>query len=465
MQMGKYHKAILVSILACSFALTACQSAPEDDIVVNKNDGVLESAIHESANGSDGETKTPEMYTDTFDTASATIKGKINANVSYPAGDMPVIRVKPRDITVDEAKHWAEALFEGNTAYEPKNIRTKAEIEERILSLKEAMSDKEKFYEERGGVEVWDMYENMIANLEKAYETAPETYTRKETDWTFHDYDYYDIYASETSPSENTEVYDLSKTKVLEMETDATALNGHQGYIRVSNRDEDDFRLHNIVFYLKDSDNIDALPDSNMTEDEAMAMADEVRLKLNLPDWEIDSSWGDSDRYTFIYTPVYNNVAAMFPGRGTGVNADNKDDAYAANYYYESLEIVIYKGLLTEVRWESPVEIVDSENDNVAVMELEEVVSAFKSYMQSKYTDSVLKKQGIEDPNAKIVVTDINCRLMRVKIKDNSNEFYMLPAWEFKGEVQVGESYKMDLGVLALINGLDGSVIDVALGY
>lgn len=60
MQMGKYHKAILVSILMCSFALTACQSAPEDDIVVNKNDGVLESAIHESANGSDGETKTPE---------------------------------------------------------------------------------------------------------------------------------------------------------------------------------------------------------------------------------------------------------------------------------------------------------------------------------------------------------------------------------------------------------------------
>lgn len=465
MQMGKYHKAILVSILACSFALTACQSAPEDDIVVNKNDGVLESAIHESADGSDGETKAPEMYTDTFDTASATIKGEINAKVSYPAEDMPVLRVKPRDITVDEAKHWAEVLFEGNTAYEPKNIRTKAEIEERILSLKEEMSDKEKFYEEHGGVEVWDMYENMIANLEKAYETAPETYTRKETDWTFHDYDYYDIYASETSSSENTGVYDLSKTKVLQMETDVTALNGHQGYIEVSNRDEDDFRFHNIIFYLQDFDNIDALPDSDITEDEAMAMADEVRLKLNLPDWKIASSWGDNDRYTFIYAPVYNNVAAVWPGRSAGVDVDNKDDAYAANYYYESLEIEIYKGLLTSVGWQSPVEVIDSENDNVAVMELDEVVASFKSYMQSKYTDSVLKKQGIEDPNAKIVITGINCKLMRVKIKDNSDEFYMLPAWEFIGEVQVGESYKMELGVIALINGLDGSVIDVSLGY
>lgn len=463
MQMGKYHKAILVSILMCSFALTACQSAPEDDIVVNKNDGVLENAIHESADGSDGETKTPEMYTDTFDTASATIKGEINANVSYPAEDMPVLRVKPRDITVDEAKHWAEVLFEGNTAYEPKNVKTKSEIEEQILSYREAMSDKEKFYAEHG--DVWEYYEQMITDLEKAYETAPETYERKETDWTFHDYSYYDAEASIFSHDTSGEIYDLSKTKVLEMETDATTLNGHQGYIGVSNRDEDDFRLHNIVFYLKDFDNIDALPDSNMTEDEAMAMADEVRLKLNLPDWEIDSSGGDNDRYTFIYTPVYNNVAAVLPGRNAGVNADNKDDAYAANYYYESLEIEIYKGLLTGVSWQSPVEVVDSENDNVAVMELEEVVSAFKSYMQSKYTDSVLKKQGIEDPNAKIVVTDINCRLMRVKIKDNSNEFYMLPAWEFKGEVQVGESYKMDLGVLALINGLDGSVIDVALGY
>lgn len=459
----RYYGILLSSILACSFALTACQAAPEDDIVVNKNDGVLESAIHESADASDGETKAPEMYTDTFDTASATIKGEINAKVSYPAGDMPVLRVKPRDITVDEVKHWAEVLFEGNTAYEPKNVKTKSEIEEQILSYREAMSDKEKFYAEYG--DVWEYYEKMITDLEKAYETAPETYERKETDWTFHDYGYYDADASIFSYDTSGEIYDLSKTKELEIETDATALNGHQGYIGVSNRDEDDFRYHNIIFYLKDFDNIDTLPDSDITEEKAMAMADEVRLKLNLSDWEIDSSWGDNDRYTFIYTPVYNNVAAVLPGRGVGVDADNKDDVYAANYYYESLEIEIYKGLLTEVNLQSPVEVIDSENDNVAVMELEEVVSSFKSYMQSKYTDSVLKKQGIEDSRAKIVVTDINCRLMRVKIKDNSDEFYMLPAWEFKGEVQVGESYKMDLDVIALINGLDGSVIDVYLGY
>ena len=445
------------ALLSAAFVLTACQQNPSDDIVVNKNEGVLEEAIKQKNSEPVEAGQVPENYTDTFEMAAKDVACTINAKVEYPGKEMPVLRAKPRDITVEEVKRWAEVLFEGNTAYEPKRERTKAEIEEQILSYREAMSDKEKFYAEKG--DVWDAYENKIKALEKDYETAPDTYETKKTDWTFHDWYYYDIDATESLMYE--QKFDLSKTKQLSMETQEGALNKKQGYIVAYNRDEQDFRLHSLWFYYKDEQIFDTMADSGTTYDEALIMADDVKKQLGFEDWVLCENYeGDSDNFMFMFAPVYNDIETFV----YSVDAITSDDDYASKYYYESLEINVDKGEVSAVVWQSPVEVVAEENSNVKTISFGDALASFKNHVKSEYTASKLEFMGLDGKDIKITVDEIRCGLTRIKIKDNSDEFYMIPAWEFRGKVEQNDTYSGDI-ILATINGVDGSVIDTYLGY
>lgn len=452
------YKIIICGLLSLSLGLTGCQQSPDEDIVVNKNEGVLEDAIK---NNKEENTKSdvPDTYQDSFEMASKAVTGEIDAKVEAPDINMPVLRVKPRDITVEEVKKWVDILFEGNQAYEPKNIRTKSEIEEEILKFKQAMADEEKFYAEKG--DAWDVYENKIAALEKDYETAPDTYVRKETDWTFHNSNYYDIDATEQEANAGEQLYDLNKTMSLYMETEKGVLNGHQGYIMANNRNEDDFKLHNLWFYYKDEMDILDLPESDTSHDEALSMAEDIKAKLGFEDWQLcQDSNGEGDRYFFRFAPVYNGIEAFSPK----ILSITSEDDYAAKYYYESLEVEITRGKVQAVIWESPVEITAEENDNVATISFEKAIELFKNHVQSEYTDSKLSSMGMSSSDGKIVVNEIRLGMMRIKIKDNSDEFYMVPAWNFKGEAY-WDGMAMGIYDLATINAVDGSVIDVGLGY
>ena len=64
----------------------------------------------------------------------------------------------------------------------------------------------------------------------------------------------------------------------------------------------------------------------------------------------------------------------------------------------------------------------------------------------------------------KIIVDDIFCQLIRVKIKDESDDFYMVPTWAFSGRAE-SEDMKMTLGVLVTINGITGEIINSEVGY
>ena len=135
---------LCVLFFGLSFCISGCGSLTSD----TKESKNQITAKTESSNS----TELPEIYTDSFITADDNVTGEIKADVTYPDSAMPVLRVQPKEITVAEVKQWADILFEKNIAYEPKRIRTKQEIEERIDQLEESMEDKEVFYAEKGDV-------------------------------------------------------------------------------------------------------------------------------------------------------------------------------------------------------------------------------------------------------------------------------------------------------------------------
>ena len=85
--------------------------------------------------------------------------------------------------------------------------------------------------------------------------------------------------------------------------------------------------------------------------------------------------------------------------------------------------------------------------------------------MQTKYTKNALIEGGeAAKEDVEIQVNHIVQGLFRIKEKGNEEEFLMVPAWAFKGEWYMnGES--MGEQDFCVINAIDGSTIDVALGY
>lgn len=102
----------------------------------------------------------------------------MDASVTGLEENKPVVRVKPHLITEEEAKRWADVLFEGATAYEP-GEKSKTEIEDRILQLKERISDQDKLLEDYGSQEEADRIkkelEEEIKEYEKQYASASDT--------------------------------------------------------------------------------------------------------------------------------------------------------------------------------------------------------------------------------------------------------------------------------------------------
>jgi len=475
MKFRKLISKFLSILFLCLFLLQGCQESPEEDIVVNKNEGIMENAIAQSENAEKKENNIPETYTDNFMTASNDLEIIVDADVTAVEEPLPVVRVRPHEITSDELKLWADVLFEGKTAYEPVVMLTKAEIEQEILWRKQKINDKDALIEEHYGNEaeadsLIEYYESQISGYEKDYETAPETYEKKESDWTFHPWSYYNTDASHWEGSD--EAAQLDKTVVFKANVDN--LNGHKATIDAYNRTEEDYRMHSLWFYYLDEEAMGDIPYKELSQEEVIEIANKIRSELGLTEWELwdvkESTTDNESAYRLTYSSIYEGVQTLL---GSTINLQS-DDLYAANFYYELLEISVINGIVRNVELTSPMEVVDVENSNVEVISFEKAYDLFKNQLQSEYSKSVFMEGDIgenselktllENAEFKIKVTSIQQGLFRVKVKDSSGEFMMIPAWAFAGTTYM-DGEELTSGNLVVINAVDGSTINTDLGY
>lgn len=460
---------LLAMMISVTFMFQGCQANPDSDVVVNKNEGVLEQAIQETAEGEKEDVVSE--YIDSFDTQTDGITVTVDAQVTAVDGFLPVVRVEPHEITGGEVKHWAEVLFDGITAYEPSGQMSKTELEEDILRYKGYANDTDALYEEYGNEEevqeMIEYYNTLIAAYEQEYETAPEKVEKKESDWTFHPYNYYDSTSFMTGWFEESKAHDENLNKTNLLKAAVSGLNGHNAILDATNRNEDDYMMHMLWFYYTDEVEMDDIPYTEISPEEAETMAGDVLEKLGLgSDWVLDSAYGytssadgvpSESNYILSYTPVYEGVPVIL-----GAYADlHSEDLYAANFDYSSLDVRIINGIVRNVELVSPMDIVNVENDNVKTLGFDEIYSRFKEQAQIS-GDALLEKLGEvnETGEAEIVITSIEQGLFRIKEK-GSGEFLMVPAWAFKGRI----STKLGEDNIMIINALDGSVIDTTLGY
>ena len=128
------------------------------------------------------------------------------------------------------------------------------------------------------------------------------------------------------------------------------------------------------------------------------------------------------------------------------------------------------------------------ENPDVSVLPFSEICELFQNQMQVEYTLGKLSRENPQNPEYETVLANIEkgeihvekitFGLVRIQIPNNYEEFRLVPAWCFRGmeALDYGEGYNwmenLDSDARArqehvyqTINAIDGTFINVALGY
>ena len=448
--------------------ITSCRKTPDNDSIVSKNESQLSEKI-EISEDVDDTGRVGNRVVEEIVNPSGDVTVSIDIMLEEKEEQMPVIRASARKVTIDEAKKWAEVFFEQNVAHEPKTRETKSEILERIAEIKSWM-DEDALLEEYGSKEaaakMKAYYQDMLAEYETLYSEAPENYEVSESDWSFHEGDYYGDLGNGNSSLNNT----------MEFICVAHNLNGHEGYLHFFNRDESDFKVFAASFYYLDENNIPKdHPHKDIGKEKAIELSEDIIQRIDeVGDWilyRVDKS-DTTERcdYVITYIPCYNGIS-LIPVQLMFISGD----AYAAKMYYSELRIHITNGIVSGVSLQTPLEEKEVINDDVKIIHIEEAYELFKEQAFLRFTkESVLDKDipGYDMQHVYVGINNVKKGLFRIKEKDKDNSYLLVPAWVFYGwtDFYYGDSVPSDnierpSEPLMIINAIDGSIIDPNQGY
>ena len=487
--MCKKYALMILSALTLLLA-SGCQAAPDSAAVTSKNDGAFEAALEDTVSPATvPEDAEPVTYTDSFTNADGDTSFQVELDVPTASANMPVLRVRPKTITAESAKHVAEVLFGDADIYEYSEKWSKEKLEELILSLRQRLSDEDAMEQHYGAMKdtIGEQMGTVIASYEDAYATAPEKAEVSPCAWEFHPPSwYYDLSWMDAEDPEETVSYNKSQLIVATSERD-----GLPYIYRVINREEEDYRIHSITCgingELVDEELIYSTQVPTAAEmAETQAAAETMLNTLDLGQWVVDScvmqetgSPFGATKYEVVVTacPIYNGVKVSHQQQ---LESLRTDDAYASNYDYEEMVFTFSGGNLISFGYYSPLEVVDAVNENMAILSFEEAMEKCKSQLQMSLLagDPYASTDFYQAFRKDVHVYQAELGLVRTRIKDNAADFYLLPAYTFRasytlhdqnGGLVFDSTVLEQAGLIAkellVINAVDGSVINTQLGY
>ena len=502
-------KRIAAAVAAIILLLSGCQATPEKGVVTSKNDGAFEAALEDKASPTVApeaaeqpptaeEQSTPAptvLYEDSFDGEQGGGGVKFHVRVTEPTvpGPMPVLRVRPLELTGELVHQVAQVFYGDSQVNELTGQMTRAELEEALLAEKQEYADWQYRVEQDPSTDADDQdyvrasFEERIARLEEECAAAPETIEQKPLDWQFHGLDYYPNYYGIQDDGRQSiqglferdgETYELLADKRLGEDYKRQGMSVST-YIPESLAE---------AMYAAAQEEPQETPAVDM--DAARATALELAADMDIGEWAAvpdialeAAAWHADFTDRVVLTPVYNGVPLTYHiGGFTPTYAT--DDAYATNYGYESMSFSFDKTGVTGFGWESMHQVVEAVNENVALLPFADILTAAENQM--RMTDLNRLGSFIEGAAVSVEVTDVVLGLSRIRVKDSSTDYYLTPTYTFYGVATVCDENGEPIPVpvydeqgnetgqtapivhtteLAVINAVDGTAIDVYKGY
>ena len=483
--MRKKEKALfLLAVIFTTFLLNACQKNPDTAAVVSKNDGSFDAnAAISASEHHDPDTTVPIAYTRDFTSTNGSVEFRIRLDEIVTGADMPIVEVQPHYITETEAKRIAQALFGNAELYEKDSLKSRAEIQQCIMrwtpyANRNAMQELLPPSSE-SSVDFWvRMFQNSIEAYTKSYESAPEENPHAPCQWTFHKDSYYSLPVDNTNPETYRENDSIQAT---------TQVNGIPYHFWVSIRQENDYKLSFAMAYPQEfivGDKAIYTAQLCRTEKPSASQMEGIRKQaesmleqMAVGEWLVDECYLETtEREEYIVhvdaVPKLNGVPAM---RVPQLSNLNSDKIYASSYYITNVSFRFSpQGDLLYFEMQSPIDVSKIINDNVAVMDMPELLERVEQAMSLSDIyefdfDSIVEmyqEQSI-DLGCLVEIHSLDHNLIRVKKPNTEEEYYYIPGIVVTGDIEyyskaTGDAIcKMTQARLLALNAVDGSVINI----
>lgn len=472
--------------------LSGCKSPPKQNAVISKNDGSFDINVVVSASEQHAPDATQDVnYSDHFSSTDGTVNFQLNINETVTAANMPVVKVVPRFLSEEDAKHVATILFSNTEFYEAEpglaSNYSQTEIQQKISRWSKYISTAalENLYGVPMNSNVVNTIKSYISSYTELLETAPKLNPHDPCRWTFRKESEYLV------PPGEVDRVDMSNDSD---EISAQLSVGDIGYrYSAITRNKSDFKLNYITAYPYDGIGPYLIDErifqaqlcrtTEPTESQILSIkekASQMLIDMDLGDWSIDQCYvettyfGDVPEYTINVTavPIFCGVPAMRQQQLSNLKSDKE---YASNYY---LPDVIFKfsanGNLVYFSMYSPVETTEVINPNVATMSFDELMQRAKTHLS--YSDYYEYGMGNvidsidEEINCNVTINEFEYGLIRVKVPNTDDSYYYVPGIVFKGTVTYfGETNGVYLNspetkTLLALNCVDGSVVATSNG-
>lgn len=211
----------------------------------------------------------------------------------------------------------------------------------------------------------------------------------------------------------------------------------------------------------------------------ALGNAAEPRLTELQPSDQFDretyhSSTGIEDGHlSLYYLPYYAGIPCFDfntnNGSDTAKTAAGIERSAAPAYKQERIAVGWQDDAVRSVSWTSPMEIIDTANENVALLPFDTILKTFqKQVFYNYFLDT--PADGTE-ATFRMVIREIRFSYMRVQ-KPDSDTFLLVPVWDFLGygvnpvfgDTEMMRRWYQGQSFLT-INAIDGSIIDRNCGY
>lgn len=477
---------LLVFALVVTFLLSACQTAPEKNVVTSKNDGAFDTNAIVSAEETHAQDATqPVQNNDRFSSTDQSVEISINLDTNVTGADMPVVEVEPHYLTEAEAENAAHALFGNADFYEwqyyADEIPCKSEIQEKLIRWSE-------FTNQEAVDELYGWHSEDTVRIVKIFideytgklESAPENSTKTPCQWKFKKAPYYLFSAADAAAADNSKESDMLRATV--------SVNGVPFVFRAERRNLDDYKVNYISANIESDspDDIDRtyftaqLCRTDKPTDEQVkavkAKAESILEQLQLGQWQIDNCYvetatmGQAVNYSVRVTaiPVLEGVATI--GQQSVANL-NESDVYASNYQMPRVRFQYSaNGELVSFLLESPIDSTKVLNSNVKALGMDELMEKAKTFFELSTLSQYDKdnRLGTNSTNVKCLlnVNDVKYSLARIRVPETEASYYYVPALTLFGNaefqnVETGETYFSNDNLLLLtLNAVDGTVIN-----
>ncbi|MDF2540716.1 MAG: hypothetical protein K0S47_434 [Herbinix sp.] len=459
--MSKWKVAVLFLFIGVLIAnLSACQPTPTVESIDQKEN--IEDVIKdnkEKENPSPNNDSTLKMLKDTvkapeksvfeITSGNGSLHIKVNADIILPeVSEVPVYNAVRKDFNDEDAKKLIHIFFGENPLYPEIQYEdmTKDELLNEIAKLQEMWEDvKESAKSGKEGD-----YEDLVSELQTMVATAPETIEREP----FQDY-------KMVTYGEN-----ILTNKYFAGQGDINGINGHihiqsskeyTGVSIIKDNPEPGMYLNDVILAAAGFGIEDRKTICKLSSEEAIAQCIEVLSQYGVDQEysvfsarKVVKNVGIENGYVGYEIKFSRNAGGILETYDLYDGNESRDEVNTYPYGFEKIRFIVTDNGIENFEWISPMTLGDKLAENVALLSYEEIENIFKERVLLKFAD-------IEDETV-MNVSEIRFGYMRVRNKDNQEEFTLVPTWDFIGDYDAGAS-------LLTINAVDGSILDRRYGY